>query len=114
MPDSRNPFVNQVNSDTHNPMDDDIILCGSQSLRKSGQFGQIINTTTIKITELRRNPFVNQVNSDYKYLVINIRNAKGRNPFVNQVNSDKRFADRLETSSVSQSLRKSGQFGRRP
>ena len=63
-----------------------------------------------------RNPFVNQVNSDGILLVsIKRKDLRSRNPFVNQVNSDKNKGFTLIEIMIviwSQSLRKSGQFGR--
>ena len=60
-----------------------------------------------------RNPFVNQVNSDVMAISKVILGRVCRNPFVNQVNSDAGNACSIcgVTLTMSQSLRKSGQFG---
>ena len=85
---SRNPFVNQVNSD---------IKCNT--LKETLEHGrnpfvnQVNSDSAITFYELsaacrRRNPFVNQVNSDTLIEIMVVICMIGRNPFVNQVNSD--------------------------
>ena len=64
--------------------------------------------------DFSRNPFINQVNSDIALCCEYTEYADGRNPFINQVNSDN-FVTLTEEDGdePSQSLHKSGQFGRR-
>ena len=86
---SRNPFINQVNSDA-----------SAKTTTDGGGIG--------------RNPFINQVNSDGNiYVAYNPDWKNSRNPFINQVNSDSDGTQKTYGFFfwASQSLHKSGQFG---